>query len=143
MRVAAQGLWGLVLWATLGIASAQQWVDFRFHDSVSGRALPAELTLVQQTSGQTYHFRALADGRLQAYLPEGEYLLYALMDGYHPVATTLVVHDATPPHRFYLDPLSPPAETDWRFLWAQRKPTQMIVVGFVTDAQTGQPLQGV
>ncbi|MCX7924574.1 MAG: Ig-like domain repeat protein, partial [Fimbriimonadales bacterium] len=49
----------------------------------------------------------------------------------------------TPPHRFYLDPLAPPMETDWRFLWAQRKPNQMIVVGFITDEQSGQPIEGV
>ncbi|MFN7019167.1 MAG: SpoIID/LytB domain-containing protein [Fimbriimonadales bacterium] len=143
MRVAVKGLLGAMLWATLGAASAQQWVDFRFHDSVSGRALPAELTLTEQTTGQTYSFRALPDGRLQVYLPEGEYLLYALCEGYQTLATTLVVHDATPPYRFYMDPLSPPVETDWRFLWAQRKPNQMLVVGFITDAQTGQPLEGV
>ncbi len=143
MRAAVKGLLCVVLLAALSHASAQQWVDFRFHDAVSGRALPVALTLVEQTTGQTYSFRALPDGRLQVYLPEGEYLLYALYEGYQTLATTLVVCEATPPHRFYLDPLSPPAETDWRFLWAQRKPNQMIVVGFITDEQTGQPLEGV
>ncbi len=143
MRVTAKGLLGLLILTTLGFASAQQRVDFRFHDSVSGRALPVELTLIDQATGQTYGFRAMLDGRLQAFLPEGEYLLHALHEGYQAVAVTLVVHDATPPHRFYLDPLSPPVETDWRYLWAQRKPNQMIVVGFITDEQTGQPLEGV
>ncbi len=143
MRATTKGILSLLILTTLRFASAQQWVDFRFHDSVSGRALPAELTLTDQATGQTYGFRAAFDGRLQALLPEGEYLLYALYEGYQAVAVTLVVHDATPPHRFYLDPLSPPVETDWRFLWAQRKPNQMIVVGFVTDEQTGQPLEGV
>ncbi|MCX7926061.1 MAG: carboxypeptidase-like regulatory domain-containing protein, partial [Fimbriimonadales bacterium] len=122
MRGAVKGILGFLLLTALSIASAQQWVDLRFHDSVSGRALSVELTLTEQGTGQTYSFRALPDGRLQAFLPEGEYLLHALHEGYQAVATTLVISDATPPHRFYLDPLAPPMETDWRFLWAQRKP---------------------
>ncbi|GIV11225.1 MAG: hypothetical protein KatS3mg020_0716 [Fimbriimonadales bacterium] len=127
---------------TLG-ASAQQWLDLRFYDSVSGRALGVEVVLTESSTGRAYAFRAAPDGRLSASLPEGDYALSAFTDGYHPVAVTLTVSAETPPHRFYLDPLAPPQETDWRFLWAQRKPNQMIVVGFVTDEQTGQPLEQV
>jgi hypothetical protein len=133
----------LAAWLLLGVASAQQWLDLRFHDSVSGRALVVEVALTEQTTGQTYAFRSQSDGRLQALLPEGDYVLYATCAGYSAVGITLAVRPDMPPYRFYLDPLSPPREADWRYLWSLRRPNQMIVVGFVTDEATGQPLQGV
>ncbi|MCS6919309.1 MAG: Ig-like domain repeat protein [Fimbriimonadales bacterium] len=144
MRLLAKG------WAWLGVlalaaqgASAQQWLDLRFHDSVSGRALSAEVSLTNAATGRSYSFRALLDGRLTAQLPEGDYVLYASVEGYQPAAITLQLSPDTPPHRFYLDPLAPPQDTDWRYLWAQREPNQMIVVGFVMDERTGQPLEQV
>lgn len=143
MRTAAKGLLSLIVSLALGVALAQQWVDLRVHDSVSGRALNAEVVFTEQSTGQVYQFRARTDGRLTPYLPDGDYIVHVLQEGYYPITTTLTVGDSTPPHRFYLDPLSPPQETDWRYLWAQRKPNQMIVVGFAVDEQTGQPLEGV
>ncbi len=144
MRLWTEGwAWlGLLLLAVQSV-SAQQWLDLRFHDSVSGRALSAEVSLTEQNTGQSYAFRSLPDGQLAAQLPEGDYVLHASVDGYQPMAITLRVDPNTPPHRFYLDPLEPPQETDWRYLWAQRKLNQMIVVGFVMDEQTGQPLEKV
>jgi hypothetical protein len=101
------------------------------------------VALTEQTTGQTYAFQAQSDGRLQAMLPEGDYVLYATHAGYSTVGITLAVRADMPPYRFYLDPLSPPREADWRYLWSLRRPNQMIVVGFVTDEGTGQPLVGV
>jgi hypothetical protein len=143
MHRATKGWLSLIVSLALGVALAQQWVDLRVHDSVSGRALNAEVVFTEPTTGQVYPFRAQSDGRLTAYLPEGGYIVQVRHEGYHPITTTLTVSDSTPPHRFYLDPLVPPQETDWRFLWAQRKPNQMIVVGFAIDEATGQPLEGV
>ena len=142
--MARKGFLGVALaWLMLSIASAQQWLDMRFHDSVSGRALSVAVTLTEQTTGQTYTFQSQSDGRLQAMLPEGDYVLYATHAGYSTVGITLDVRADMPPYRFYLDPLSPPREADWRYLWSLRRPNQMIVVGFVTDEGTGQPLVGV
>lgn len=143
MHSAAKGLLSLILALTLGVVLAQQWVDLRVHDSVSGRALDAEVIFTELTTGQVYPFRTQTDGRLTAYLPDGGYSVHVLHKGYHPITTTLTVSDSLPPHRFYLDPIAPPQETDWRFLWAQRKPNQMIVVGFAIDEATGQPIEGV
>jgi hypothetical protein len=133
----------VLVWLVLGVASAQQWLDLRFQDSVSGRALAVEVVLTEQATGQTYAFQSQPDGRLQVLLPEGDYVLYATHAGYHAVGVTLAVRPDMPPYRFYLDPLTPPREADWRYLWSLRQPNQMIVVGFVTDEQTGQPLAGV
>jgi SpoIID/LytB domain len=142
--MARKGFLGVALaWLMLSIAPAQQWLDLRFHDSVSGRALVVEVALTEQTTGQTYAFQAQPDGRLSALLPEGDYVLYATHAGYSTVGITLAVRPDMPPYRFYLDPLTPPREVDWRYLWSLRQPNQMIVVGFVTDEGTGQPLQGV
>ncbi|MCS6923699.1 MAG: carboxypeptidase-like regulatory domain-containing protein, partial [Fimbriimonadales bacterium] len=118
MRTLAKGWAGLGwLLVALSGAAAQQWLDLRFHDSVSGRALRAEVFLTEQNTQQSYSFRALPDGRLAIWLPEGEYTLHALHAGYQSVAITLRVDNSTPPHRFYMDPLTPPQATDWRFLW--------------------------
>jgi hypothetical protein len=142
--MAQKGFLSAVLaWLLLGVASAQQWLDLRFQDSVSGRALSVEVVLTEQATGRTYAFQSQFDGRLQAWLPEGDYVLYATHAGYHAVGVTLAVRPDMPPYRFYLDPLTPPREADWRYLWSLRQPNQMIVVGFVTDEQTGQPLAGV
>ncbi len=142
MRLLKRWLGG---WLALAVAwaSAQAWVEMRFYDSVSGRALEAEVVLLHLPTQQTYSFRAPADGRLSLALPEGDYLLYAFHAGYTVAGFTLTVNAETPPHRVYLDPLTPPQEADWRFLWSLRKPGYMTVVGFVTDEQTGQPLEGV
>ena len=142
--MALKGLLGLLtIGLILGAASAQPWLDLRFHDAVSGKALIVEVTLTEQATGQTYAFRSQPDGRLQVSLPEGDYVLQATCAGYHTVGITLSVHTETPPHRFFLDPLTPPSVVDWRYLWSLRQPNQMIVVGFVVDEQTGQPLSGV
>ncbi len=142
--MALKGFLGaLMAWAILGITPAQEWLDVRFYDSVSGKALIAEVTLTEQATGQVYTFRSQPDGRLQTLLPAGEYALYAACEGYLAVGITLTVRPDMPPYRFYLDPLAPPREADWRYLWALRKPNHMIVVGFITDEQTGQPLAGV
>ena len=142
--MALKGFLGVALaWLILSIAPAQQWLDLRFHDSVSGRALAVEVALTEQTTGQTYAFQSQPDGRLSALLPEGDYVLYATHAGYSTVGITLAVRPDMPPYRFYLDPLTPPRAVDWRYLWSLRQPNQMIVVGFVTDEGTGQPLQGV
>ena len=136
-------LGALLAWTLFEGAFAHGWLDLRFHDSVSGKALAVEVVLTEQATGQTYAFQSQPDGRVQALLPEGDYVLYATSVGYSAVGITLAVRPDMPPYRFYLDPLTPPREADWRYLWSLRQPNQMIVVGFVTDEQTGQPLQGV
>jgi hypothetical protein len=136
-------LGALLAWTLFESAFAHGWLDLRFHDSVSGKALAVEVVLTEQATGQTYAFQSQPDGRVQALLPEGDYVLYATSVGYSAVGITLAVRPDMPPYRFYLDPLTPPREADWRYLWSLRQPNQMIVVGFVTDEQTGQPLQGV
>jgi hypothetical protein len=78
--MARKGSLGAVLvWLVLGVASAQQWLDLRFQDSVSGRALSVEVVLTEQATGRTYAFQSQFDGRLQALLPEGDYVLYATL----------------------------------------------------------------
>lgn len=142
--MALKGFLGaLMAWAILCSMPAQEWLDLRFYDSVSGKALTAEVILTEQATGQVYTFRSQSDGRLQTPLPAGEYALYATCEGYLAAGVTLAVRPDMPPYRFYLDPLTPPREADWRYLWSLRKPNHMIVVGFITDEQIGQPLAGV
>jgi hypothetical protein len=95
--MARKGSLGAVLvWLVLGVASAQQWLDLRFQDSVSGRALAVEVVLTEQATGQTYAFQSQPDGRLQVLLPEGDYVLYATHAGYHAVGVTLAVRPDMP-----------------------------------------------
>ncbi|MCS7209300.1 MAG: carboxypeptidase-like regulatory domain-containing protein, partial [Fimbriimonadales bacterium] len=88
-----EGMWQLVKgWVWFGLllgalpsAGAQQWLEMRFHDSVSGRALSVEVSLTEQATQQVYSFRSQVDGRLTVWLPHGEYTLYARCEGYQPV----------------------------------------------------------
>jgi hypothetical protein len=55
--MAQKGFLSAVLaWLLLGVASAQQWLDLRFQDSVSGRALSVEVVLTEQATGQNLRF---------------------------------------------------------------------------------------
>jgi hypothetical protein len=130
----------------LGVGVAQEVVQLRFLDAVTGQALTPRVVLVNLRTGAPVDLpRAVApDGRLQLVLPSGEYALFATMPGYDSIGMTLTVGaEPLPPYELYLDPLSPPKETDTAFLWSLRREGQMVVVGFVMDEQSGQPVEGV
>ncbi|MCX7688896.1 MAG: Ig-like domain repeat protein [Fimbriimonadales bacterium] len=131
-------LWMLLLWGTGWAQSVS--VSLRFHDAVTGRALPAEVQILGAVQAT---YRAGADGRLTLNLPEGEYTLYATAEGYQPVGIPLHVAEPMLPIQFYLDPLQPPREVQTEFLWSLRKAGMMTVVGWVMDEVSGQPLAGV
>lgn len=134
-------LWGIgIVWAIVSAGAQPVSVALRFHDAVTGRALPVEVHL---TSVEPSTYRAGADGRLNLLLPEGEYTLYAVIDGYQPVGLPLRVAEPMLPIHFYLDPIEPPVEGQTAFLWSQRKAGMMTLVGWITDEVSGQPLEGV
>lgn len=128
----------LALWV---VAQAQvQTLNLRFHDSVTGHALVVEGVLTHTETQKSYSFRSTPDGRAFPTVPEGDYILHATCEGYQSVGITLRVEPAMPPMRFYLDPLVPPVESRTEFLWSVRKPGQMVITGWLTDEQTGQPI---
>lgn len=127
------------------LATAFSWaqsvpIALRFYDAVSGRALPAEVQ-IQGADPTTY--RAGADGRLNLALPEGDYIFYANVEGYQPVAIPLQVSETMLPIHFYLDPIHPPKEVQTEFLWSLRRSGMMTLMGWITDEVSGQPLEGV
>ncbi|GBC92955.1 hypothetical protein HRbin15_01438 [bacterium HR15] len=139
-------------------SGSQQVVHLRFLDSITGQSLTPRVVVVplgvHETSPRVREdhrgtpmnlSKAVApDGRLSLVLAQGEYALSASMPGYHPMGMTLTVSDeALPPYELYLDPIVVPQEADTAFLWSLRRPGQMVVVGFVMDEQSGQPIEGV
>ncbi|MEN3001878.1 MAG: SpoIID/LytB domain-containing protein [Armatimonadota bacterium] len=136
------GLIGLPLFGS----SPQQAVNLRFLDAVTGRALMPRVMIVNLRTSEPVALptEVPPDGRLTLWLGTGEYAVSAATPGYHPIGMTLAVADEPlPPYELYLDPLELPKEVDTAFLWSLRRPGQMVVVGFVTDEQSGQPLQDV
>ncbi len=124
----------------------QQVVNLRFLDAVTGQSLTPRVRVVNLRTGEAVALPigVQADGRLSLLLDAGDYAVSASVPGYDSIGMTLIVGDEPlPPYELYLDPLSPPKETDTTFLWSLRRPGQMVVVGFVTDEQTGQPMEGV
>ena len=126
-------------------SSPQQTVNLRFRDAITGQALTPRVTIVNLRTSEPLAIPAVsADGRLHLLLPPGEYAISASMQGYDTIGMTLRVADEPlPPYELYLDPLEPPKEVTTQFLQSLRRPGQMVAVGFVTDEQSGKPLEGV
>ncbi len=133
----------------IGIVLINAWVlaqgvplNLRFHDSVTGRALVVDIQLTNTLTQASYSLRSRTDGRAELNLPEGDYILYATAEDYQAVGLTMRLEPQMPPYRFFLDPNAPPVETRTEFLWSLRKPGQMVVVGWLMDEETGQPIVG-
>jgi hypothetical protein len=120
-------------------------VNLRFRDAITGHALAPRVAIVNLRTGESLTIPAVSvDGRLHLLLSPGEYAVSASMQGYDTIGMTLSVADVPlPPYELYLDPLVPPKEVTTEFLQSLRQPGQMVVVGFVTDEQSGQPIEGV
>ncbi|MFQ3611169.1 MAG: SpoIID/LytB domain-containing protein, partial [Fimbriimonadales bacterium] len=132
-------LLGAVWMSALALAQSIPF-NLRFHDSATGRALIADVQLTHLPTQTVYQLRSNSDGRAAITLPEGEYLLYANSAGYQAVGLTVRLEEPMPPYRFFLDPVEPPLETRTQFLWSLRKPGQMLVVGWLMDDLSGQPI---
>ena len=149
MRRAAKWLCWVVLSLTglpLLASGPQQVVNLRFLDAVTGQALTPRVVMVNLGMREAVVLPGTvpADGRLSLLLAPGEYALSASMPGYHPIGMALsVTPEPLPPYELYLDPLDPPKEVSTAFLWSLRRPGQMVVVGFVMDETSGQPIEGV
>jgi hypothetical protein len=129
----------------LSASSPQQSVNLRFRDAITGHALAPRVAIVNLRTGESLTIPAVSvDGRLHLLLSPGEYAVSASIQGYDTIGMTLSVADVPlPPYELYLDPLVPPKEVTTEFLQSLRQPGQMVVVGFVTDEQSGQPIEGV
>ncbi len=140
---------GLLVSSVLGLPllanGSSQVLNLRFKDALTGQALIPSVRIINLDTGEAMPLPTpvQTDGRLTLILPIGNYALSAAQAGYHPIGMTLSVgEEPLPPYELYLDPIQPPKETTTEFLWSLRRAGQMVVVGFVTDEVSGQPLAG-
>ncbi len=133
----------LSVFTTVVFGLAEQKVSMRFHDAITGRALPAQVVLTNTQTSKSFTLQAKPNGRLELALPEGEYQLLVAYEDYHTIGTVLRVDASVLPIHFYLDPLEPPKEVQTEFLWSLRKSGEMMVVGWIMDEESGQPVADV
>ncbi len=117
-------------------------LQLRFHDSVTGRALVAEVGLIHLTTQKSYGLTSKRDGRAKIVLPEGDYELIATSEGYHSMGLIISVKAPMPPYHFFMEPVEPPLESRTEFLKRLSKAGQMVVLGWLMDEVSGQPIVG-
>jgi len=147
----------LALLLTVGLASAgltacaatRHPVTLRFEDSLTGRAVVPER--VELRSGSTGDLLAPAAGALlggraawSPTLPAGTHTLRVESPGFFPLNASLaVLGEGNLPVTLVLDPVTPPPQLNPAQIESLRRPDAMLLLGFVTDADTGGPLAGV
>lgn len=118
-----------------------------FRDSITGHALvPGEIKVESVDKlGSRVVARIASDqyGRAQIDLLPGHYRVTATVPGYGTHAAETEVAATTPSLTFNFDPLSLPAEAEPKFVRQLLKNDCFLVVGFVVDDQTGQPIPGI
>lgn len=130
-------------------AGAGQAVSLRFEDSVTGlKVRPARVELRSVTTGEvTGQFTATGLAGRTAWVPNltaGQHTLRVESPGHFPMTAALTVGDGENlPVTLVLDPVTPPQQLDPARLESLRRPDAMLLIGFVSDADTGVPLAGV
>ncbi|NUL82365.1 MAG: hypothetical protein HUU60_06530 [Armatimonadetes bacterium] len=71
----------------------------------------------------------------------GEIVVGVLAEGYHP-SISAFAPDGELRIAFYLEPKNPPVETTHQWIDARRSPGGSLVMGFLTDQDTGAPIAG-
>ncbi|QQP96567.1 SpoIID/LytB domain-containing protein [Lysobacter enzymogenes] len=118
--------------------------DLRVRDSVSGRALPAQLSLapVGAAAARQSLDLAAAGGRVAGLAP-GEYRVTVSAPGYLPVVTTVHSDNALGlPTTVWLSPKRESEALDLLALKAAECSDCSVLSGHVYDQRTGQPLAG-
>ncbi|MFK3650086.1 SpoIID/LytB domain-containing protein [Lysobacter enzymogenes] len=118
--------------------------DLRVRDSVSGRALPAQLSLapVGAATARQRLDLAAAGGRVAGLAP-GEYRLTVSAPGYLPVVTTVHSDNALGlPTTVWLSPKRESEALDLLALKAAECSDCSVLSGHVYDQRTGPPLAG-
>lgn len=126
----------LMLFSTFsnGIGASNGVVSIRLLDSSTGFSIPPEQLQLQPNL-------AFANGRLELRPVEGETHVVVRHPDYHPFSATIVpsVHSLT----FWLEPLRLPAEVDPETVRSWHRSDATILLGFVSDEESGEPLADV
>jgi hypothetical protein len=123
----------------------------RFLDSTTGYAVQPDEVLILETDRRTLVSRSAVaaalrqqKGQLSLPLPPGAYEFKVRAKGYVASRATFVLDEHAPQRiDFHLDPLVAPPELASGRLQALHRAEATLVVGFVVDDETGQPLTGV
>ncbi len=145
----------------IALGHAQDTVPFgleinqqvRFIDSMTGCTVYPEMVLIKETTRETPSFykRAVSreearvefEGGVSLSLTTGSYEYTVEAPGYRTMKTSLDFFSHTPQRiEFHLDPVKPPPELEPKFIKTLHSPDSTVILGFVVDDETGQPLSG-
>ena len=124
--------------------------SIRFLDSATGYAVQPDEVIIRETNRRALVSRSAVaaalkqqKGWLNLALPLGTYEFEVRATGYAASRATFVLDERAPQRiDFHLDPLITPPEVAPSRLRALHQADATLVVGFVVDDETGQPLGG-
>jgi peptidoglycan hydrolase-like amidase len=118
-------------------------LNFIVKDQVTGFAVPDATIQIKSPDGRTSALRTAANGRLQLPASNGKYSFVITASGYQPLETFFGLGaDSAIEANINLDPISSlaPPETVQPLLG---NPSQVVLSGFIRDADANSPLAGV
>lgn len=123
-------------------------LNLRFLDEGTGYAvIPISIRITHrndQSRNRTYSQSEVAiTGSLVATVYGGTVDVVVQAVGYEPMASFFTVEGQTLNVNFNLVPLTPAPETTSSAIARLQRPNATVLVGFLVDDQTGQPMQGV
>jgi hypothetical protein len=118
-------------------------LNLTFRDSMTGYAVPTQLTAENLSAGARSALATDAAGRGRYQLPAGRHNMEAAARGYRPLKTHFELDPQTPlVVIIWMDPLEPPEELRPEVVAAKLRPGYTMLHGHVADAQAGRPLAG-
>ncbi len=126
----------------LGQQTNLQVAQIRFLDSATGFGVAANIA-VQPAGELARDFLADLAGRATLNLEPGDYALSISSTNYFPMSAAISIDASNANLQFVLDPIAPPAEIQPQKITDAHRPDAMIFVGFVSGANSGQPLSHV
>jgi hypothetical protein len=123
-------------------------VQIRFVDSVTGCAIQPEGVALREKPDAVEQYpgpvEVTRSGRTAILLEHGTHTLTATAPSYKPMTGDLRVASNSPCNiRILLDPEVVPPELQTGYIDSQRRDDATVILGFVSDEETGQPLSKV
>jgi hypothetical protein len=126
----------------------------RFIDSVTGYAVyPEEISVkdnltqkavYEKISSEEQAITEFQRGIALLSLPAGSYACTVKATGYWPMVINLNVDDKSPSQiEIHVDPVEPPLEVRPEFIRPLHRPDSTVIVGFIVDDDSGQPIPDV
>ncbi len=135
----------LVLYSSIAICS-QASVKFIFADSQTGiKVIPSSLFVSNILTKENIYFSPenLRNGDVQKNIPVGNYFITVNSNGYKSISSNITLSDQGSTFVINLDPLNEDSKLKSDRIQKLRTAQSQVYAGYVVDAKTLLPLQGV